>query len=81
MVKKRKKILIPVSIFKKVKKLAEKENIDSVEEYVVKILEEKIAEKQNKDDKFSKEDEEKVKKRLKALGYMDWSFQGERAWK
>jgi len=71
MVKKRKKILIPVSIFKKVKKLAEKENIDSVEEYVVKILEEKIAEKQNKDDKFSKEDEEKVKKRLKALGYMD----------
>jgi len=71
MAKKKKKILVPVSIFKKVKKLAEKENIDSVEEYVVKILEEKIAEKQNKDDKFSKEDEEKVKKRLKALGYMD----------
>jgi len=68
---KKKKILIPVSIFRKIEKLAEKENIDSVEEYVVKLLEKEAAKKQNEDDKFSKEDEEKVKKRLKALGYMD----------
>jgi hypothetical protein len=71
MTKKKKKILIPVSVFKKIKKLAEKENIDSVEKYVVKLLEKEIAEKQNENDKFSKDDEEKVKKRLKALGYMD----------
>ncbi|MFW6124284.1 MAG: CopG family transcriptional regulator [Acidobacteriota bacterium] len=71
MVKNKKKISIPVSIFKKIKKLAEKENIDSVEEYVVMLLEKEIAEKQTESDKFSKDDEEKVKKRLKSLGYMD----------
>lgn len=68
---KKRKISIPVSIFKKIEKLTVKENIDSVEEYVVKLLEKKIAEEQNEDDRFSKEDEEKVKKRLKSLGYMD----------
>jgi hypothetical protein len=68
---KKKKVLIPVSIFRKIEKLAEKENIDSVEEYVVKLLEKEAAKEKNKNDEFSKEDEEKVKKRLKALGYMD----------
>lgn len=68
---KKKKVLIPVSIFRKIEKLAEKENIDSAEEYVVKLLEKEVAKEKNKNDEFSKEDEEKVKKRLKALGYMD----------
>lgn len=69
--KKKKRISVPVSIFKQIEKLAEKENIESGEEYIVKLLEKKIKEEQGSGDEFSKEDEEKVKKRLKALGYMD----------
>ncbi len=71
MAKNRRKISIPVSTFEQIKKLAEKEKVDSVEEYIVKLLEKKILEGQNKSHDFSKEDEEKVKERLKALGYMD----------
>ncbi len=71
MAKNRRKISIPVSTFEKIKKLAEKEKVASVEEYVVKLLEEKILVDQNKSHDFTKEDEEKVKERLKALGYMD----------
>jgi len=71
MAKKKKRISVPVSIFKQIEKLAEKENIESGEEYIVKLLEKKIKEEQGSGDEFSKEDEEKVKKRLKALGYMD----------
>lgn len=71
MAKKKIKISIPVSIYKQIEKLAEKEKAASVEEYVVKLVEEKAAQEKGKNDKFSKEDEEKVKARLKALGYMD----------
>jgi len=71
MPKKRKKISIPVSIFNRIEELADKAKVGSAEEYIVSILEEKIAENQGKSDKFSKEDEEKVKEKLKALGYMD----------
>ena len=71
MAKNRRKISIPVSTFEQIKKLAEKEKVDSVEEYIVKLLGKKILEGQNKSHDFSKEDEEKVKERLKALGYMD----------
>ncbi|MBD3413845.1 MAG: CopG family transcriptional regulator [Candidatus Aminicenantes bacterium] len=71
MTKKRKKISIPFSLFKDAENLAKKKNLDSVEKYIVQILDEKIAQEKDQDDKFSKEDEEKVKKRLKALGYMD----------
>ncbi len=71
MAKNRRKVSIPVSTFKQIKKLAEKEKAGSVEEYIVKLLEEKILEGQDKSHDFSKDDEEKVKERLKALGYMD----------
>ncbi len=71
MPKKKKKISIPVSIFQQIEKLAESAGKDSVEDYIVKLLEEKIAEEKKKSSEFSKDDEEKVKKRLKALGYMD----------
>jgi len=71
MAKKKRKISIPVSIYKQIEKLAEKEKVASVEGYVVKLVEEKTAKQKEKNDKFSKEDEDKVKKRLKALGYMD----------
>jgi len=71
MAKNKRKISIPVSAFKQIKTLAEKEKVGSVEEYIVKMLEEKILEGQDKSHDFNKEDEEKVKDRLKALGYMD----------
>jgi DNA replication initiation complex subunit (GINS family) len=41
----------------------------SVDEYAQKILAEKLNEKRN--EVYSKEDEEKIKSRLKGLGYLD----------
>jgi hypothetical protein len=38
---------------------------------VTKVLRESLAQKQETKEAFSKEDEEKVKERLKALGYID----------
>jgi hypothetical protein len=43
----------------------------SVSYYIAKALREKLAQEEKKGDSFSQEDEEKVKERLKALGYID----------
>lgn len=57
-------------------KRAEDKGFDTTEEYVNYVLDQ-VAEKARKkmeedeDQEFSKEDEEKVKKRLKGLGYLD----------
>lgn len=57
-------------------KRAEDKGFDTTEEYVNYVLDqvaEKARKKMEEDEgqEFSKEDEEKVKKRLKGLGYLD----------
>jgi division protein CdvB (Snf7/Vps24/ESCRT-III family) len=42
-----------------------------VSSYVAKVLREKLSQAEKTGEAFSKEDEEKVKERLKALGYID----------
>lgn len=69
MEKEKVQISIPKDLYQKIEEEIKKSDVNSVEEYVVKMLKEKFPEK--RDDSFSEEDEEKVKERLKALGYID----------
>jgi metal-responsive CopG/Arc/MetJ family transcriptional regulator len=62
-----KKVSIPVELYKKVKEAVKDSDVDSVEEFIVKALEAKLGD----DPGLSDDEEEKVKERLKALGYMD----------
>ncbi len=43
----------------------------SVASYVTKVLNDSLLKKEEAKDAFTKEEEEKVKDRLKALGYID----------
>jgi metal-responsive CopG/Arc/MetJ family transcriptional regulator len=58
------KIKLSKELFEKVKQLAELSGYSSVDEFVAHVLEKEIA-KVNEDD-----DKEKVKERLKGLGYI-----------
>jgi hypothetical protein len=69
------KIAINVSkdLYELVKQRVEESNgeFKSVEEYVEFVLKEVVKdEEEDKEQKYSKEDEEQIKKRLKSLGYL-----------
>jgi hypothetical protein len=64
--------LIPVSIFKKIEERIKGTGFPSVPSYVTYILREVLTEEEGEEEKsFTKEDEEKIKARLRALGYID----------
>ncbi len=71
------KIEIPEDLVKKLQKRVDStDEFDSVEAYVSYILKQVVErlETENKEDEkpaFSEEDEEKVKERLRSLGYLD----------
>jgi len=69
MAKGKKKVFIPTSLYEKVEEEIASSETKSVDEYMIKLLEE-IFLKDNGGN-LSNEDEDKVKERLKALGYMD----------
>lgn len=64
-------ISIPSSLYKKIEEKIKGSDIESVSSYVTDVLEKSLPEDQKAEDAFSEEDEEKVKERLKALGYLD----------
>jgi Arc/MetJ-type ribon-helix-helix transcriptional regulator len=66
-------ISIPTPLAEKIKKRIEGTGFNSLSSYVTYVLREVISnvEEQDQDEAFSKEDEEKVKDRLRALGYLD----------
>lgn len=66
-------VSIPTPLVEKIKKRIEGTGFTSVSSYVTYILREVIAnmDEDEDEDVFSKEDEEKVKERLRALGYLD----------
>ena len=64
-------VSIPSSLYKKIEKKIKGSDIESVSSYVIDVLEKNLPEDQKAEDAFSEEDEEKVKERLKALGYLD----------
>ena len=63
---------IPKKLVEKIKKRIEGTGFDSVSSYIAYVLDEILSEMDDEsDDKFSEEDEKKVKERLRALGYLD----------
>jgi Arc/MetJ-type ribon-helix-helix transcriptional regulator len=64
-------ISIPTPLFKKIKERIEGTGFTSVSSYVTYVLREIVAEKEEEEEPFTKEDEERIKARLRALGYID----------
>ena len=66
---------IPKEVAEKLKQRAESSGFSSLSSYVTYVLRQVIsnieAEGQEKDEKISKEDEEKVKDNLKRMGYLE----------
>jgi metal-responsive CopG/Arc/MetJ family transcriptional regulator len=71
MEKESKTVSIPASLYKKIEEVIKGTDVAAVSNYVAKVLREKLSQEENTEGAFSKEDEEKVKERLKALGYID----------
>ncbi len=64
-------VSIPTPLFKKIEERIKGTGFTSVSSYVTYVLREIIAEDEESEEAFSKEDEERVKERLRALGYLD----------
>ncbi|MGQ9475206.1 MAG: CopG family transcriptional regulator [Actinomycetota bacterium] len=65
-------VSIPTPLFEKIKKRIEGTGFTSVSSYVVYVLREILAEDSSTEEEaFTQEDEERVKERLRSLGYLD----------
>jgi Arc/MetJ-type ribon-helix-helix transcriptional regulator len=64
-------VSIPTSLIKKIEDAVRETEDPSVANYIVRLLNEALAKNTVPEEVFSPEDEEKVKERLKALGYID----------
>jgi len=64
-------VSIPTSLYRKIEEKIKGSDVPSVTSYVAKVLRDSLAKEEPAEAVFSKEDEEKVKERLKALGYID----------
>lgn len=64
-------VSIPTPLFEKVKERIEGTGFSSVSSYVVYVLREILASETEEEEPFSEADEERVKDRLRALGYLD----------
>jgi Arc/MetJ-type ribon-helix-helix transcriptional regulator len=64
-------VSIPTPLFKKVEERIEGTGFTSVSGYVTYVLREVVSEEEEGTEPFTKEDEERVKERLRALGYID----------
>lgn len=61
-------ISIPTELYKRIEEKLAESQAASVDDYVVQILQEKFPRPESD---LSRDEEDKVKERLKALGYMD----------
>ncbi|MBU1670598.1 MAG: ribbon-helix-helix domain-containing protein [Actinobacteria bacterium] len=65
-------VSLPTPLFEKIKERIEGTGFTSVSSYVVYVLREVLSkEAEEKSEPFTREDEERVKDRLRALGYLD----------
>jgi Arc/MetJ-type ribon-helix-helix transcriptional regulator len=64
-------VSIPTPLFRKIEERIEDTGFTSVSSYVAYVLRELISEDTVEEDPFTEEDEERVKDRLRALGYID----------
>lgn len=64
-------ISIPATLYKEIEAKIKDMDVSSVQEYVIKVLKDSLPKDEKEGEGLSKDEEEKVKERLKALGYMD----------
>ena len=64
-------VSIPTSLYKEIENAVQETKDGSVTNYVARVLRESLKKGGEPEAVFSAEDEEKVKDRLKALGYID----------
>jgi Arc/MetJ-type ribon-helix-helix transcriptional regulator len=64
-------VSIPTSLYKKIEEFIKGTEYASVSSYAAKVLRESLSKPEPATEVFSKDEEEKVKERLKALGYID----------
>ena len=65
-------VSIPTQLFQKVEERIKNTGFTSVSSYVTYVLREIVEEEEGEpEEAFTKEDEERVKARLRALGYID----------
>ena len=64
-------IAIPMSLYKKIEEKIKGTEFPSVASYVAKVVDDHLSKGEGTKDAFTKEEEDKVKDRLKALGYID----------
>ena len=64
-------VSIPTPLFKKIEERIKDTGFNSVSSYVTYVLREIISDDESDDEPFSKDDEERIKARLRALGYLD----------
>jgi Arc/MetJ-type ribon-helix-helix transcriptional regulator len=66
-------VSIPIQLAENIEKRIKNTGFNSVSSYVTYVLREVLSslEEEKKEEVFTKEEEEKVKERLRALGYLD----------
>ncbi|RLF40756.1 MAG: CopG family transcriptional regulator [Thermoplasmata archaeon] len=64
-------VSIPTTLAEKLKKKIEGTGFTSLSSYVTYVLRELVANTEEDAEAFSKEDEERIKERLRALGYLE----------
>ena len=64
-------VSIPTPLFSKIEERIKETGFTSVSSYVTYVLREIISEEEEEAEPFTKEDEERVKDRLRVLGYLD----------
>lgn len=62
---------IPAALYKEIEAKIKEMDIATVQEYVIKVLKDSLPKEEKEGEGLSKDEEDKVKERLKALGYMD----------
>lgn len=64
-------VSIPTPLYEKIKERIKGTGFTSVSNYVTYVLKELLAEEKKTVEPFNEKDEEKIKARLRALGYID----------
>ena len=66
-----KAVYLPAELYDRVKERAESTDFGSIEEYITFVLQEVLKEEEPAEIAVDREQEKEVKKRLRALGYLD----------
>ncbi len=68
-------ISIPIQLAEKIIKRIKGTSYNSLSSYVTYVMNEVLSEiDEDTQEAFTKEDEERIKQRLRSLGYLDWEY-------